>query len=163
MGEQLDGVWLGLAAVTAVIFIIIVIWIALLGSKLKRLRKQYTAMMNGNGIHDLEGVINNLQERLHIHETTSVEQTGMLKELANALGQIKGKIGIIRYNAFSEQGSDMSFSIAITNESRDGIVLSGIHGRDETYVYAKPLKQGESPYPLTPEEKQAISQAEQQK
>ena len=71
----------------------------------------------------------------------------------------KGNIGIHRYNAFAERGSDLSFSLAIINDEKDGMVMSGIHGRDNTFVYAKPVKEGQSAYTLTPEEIEAINLA----
>ena len=42
-----------------------------------------------------------------------------------------------------------------------GFVLSGIYGREESRVYAKPLVKGESTYMLTKEEKQAVDKAKQ--
>ena len=47
----------------------------------------------------------------------------------------------------------MSFSLAILSEQEEGIVLTGLHNRESSYVYAKPLKDGQSKYPLSPEEK----------
>ncbi|MNG37637.1 hypothetical protein D3C84_1250500 [compost metagenome] len=73
----------------------------------------------------------------------------------------KGNIGIHRYNAFAERGNDLSFSIAVIDDAEDGMVLSGIHGRENTFVYAKPVQEGQSKYPLTPEEIEAINLASQ--
>ena len=65
----------------------------------------------------------------------------------------------IRYNAFNESGSDLSFSIAIVDDQLDGLVFTSIHGREETYCYGKPIVKGESKYPLSPEEIQVINSA----
>ena len=43
--------------------------------------------------------------------------------------------------------------LAILSEQEEGIVLTGLHNRESSYVYAKPLKDGQSKYPLSPEEK----------
>ena len=51
----------------------------------------------------------------------------------------------------------MSFSLAILSEEEEGIVLTGLHNRESSYVYAKPLKDGQSKYPLSPEEKEAVT------
>ena len=59
-------------------------------------------------------------------------------------------MGVKRYNAYGERGSDLSFSMAMINDNKDGMILTGIYNRDGSYVYAKPLK-GESHlihYPL---------------
>lgn len=56
-------------------------------------------------------------------------------------------------------GSDLSFSIAMLNGNNDGIVLTGIYGRDESVVYAKPIDKGISRYDLSEEEEQVLLEA----
>jgi hypothetical protein len=70
---------------------------------------------------------------------------------------MKSRLGVQRYNAFSQEGgSDLSFSIVILDEEQDGVVLTGIHGREQTFIYAKPVEKGQSSYSLSPEEKVLI-------
>ena len=66
------------------------------------------------------------------------------------------KIGIIRYNPFSNVGSDQSFSIALLDSNNNGVVISSLFGRDGNRVYGKPIKNGRSEYSLSEEEKKAI-------
>lgn len=149
-------------AVTVVLVLLVIvlfIWIAVIGGRLKKLRKQYTAVMGNTGVTNFEEIIIELKEELATQKQEAMQLKAQLKEVQIALPQQKGKIGIHRYNAFSNQGSDMSFSIAIINDAKDGAVFSGLHSRDNTYVYAKPIDKGESPYPLTPEERKAILDA----
>ena len=69
------------------------------------------------------------------------------------------KVGVVRFSPFEEIGSDLSFAIALLDHHHNGVVLSSIFGRDESRCYAKPIKNGESNYVLTEEEKQALSEA----
>ena len=69
------------------------------------------------------------------------------------------KVGIVRFNPFSEVGSNQSFSIALLNGNNDGIVITSLYTREGNRVYGKPVKQGESEYSLSEEEKKAIEQA----
>jgi len=71
------------------------------------------------------------------------------------------QVGIVRFNAFDNTGSDLSFAVAMMDASDTGFVLSGIYGREESRVYAKPLIKGVSTYMLTKEEKQAVDKATQ--
>lgn len=71
------------------------------------------------------------------------------------------KVGIIRFNPFKGQGGDQSFSIAILNGLGGGVVITSIYGRKENHIFAKPVKNGQSPYPLAEEEKEAIKIAEE--
>jgi hypothetical protein len=70
-------------------------------------------------------------------------------------------MGVVRFNPFHDTGGDQSFAIALVDGHGNGLVLSSLHGRDATRVYAKPLQKWESTYSLTDEEKQAIALAYQ--
>jgi len=161
MNMQLDEQVLGVAAVASLLLLLLLIWVIRLGSKLKKLRKQYAAVMGGNGVADLEQVIADLQTRLRVQEERGRQLGDKLARATEAMSRMKGRVGVNRYNAFAETGSDLSFSVAIVDEHLDGVVLSGIRSREETYVYAKPVQQGESTYALTPEEREAINRAVQ--
>lgn len=156
--EPSDWVTAGLL----VLVVILLIRSFMLSSKLKRLRTSYTRFMEGAGVEELESVIINLKQRLDVQEEGQSNLKQTVQSLDDTLKKKKGNVGIHRYNAFAERGNDLSFSIAIVNDGEDGMVLSGIHGREQTFVYAKPVKDGKSEYPLTPEELEAISLASRQ-
>lgn len=69
------------------------------------------------------------------------------------------KIGIVRFNPFSEVGGDQSFSIALLDGNDDGVVITSLYSREGNRVYGKPIQNGKSQYPLSEEEKQAIEKA----
>ena len=66
---------------------------------------------------------------------------------------------MVRFRAFEDIGSDLSFAFALLNQEGSGVVLSSIFNREDSRVYAKPINQGQSTYPLTEEEKQVINKA----
>lgn len=160
MDEQMMlNVFYAVCAGLVIVVIMLVVWMLVLGSRLKKLRKQYMAVMGNTGVTNIEDVVVDVKDRLEEQKQQAEKLNKRVEAVEAKLPQMKGKVGIIRYNAFSDGGSDLSFSIAIVNAENDGAVFSGLHGRDSTYVYAKPLHKGESAYPLTPEEKQAIESA----
>ncbi|MCA1569623.1 MAG: DUF4446 family protein [Chloroflexi bacterium] len=65
-------------------------------------------------------------------------------------------IGLVRFNPFDDTGSDQSFTIALLDDQHDGIVLSSLHGRANTRIFAKPVSGGGSQHTLSDEESQAI-------
>ena len=129
--------------------------------KLNKLRKSYMIFMNklGNG--------NNIDEMLknYINEVEKVankneEIISYCKRLDKNVSKCIKKIGMVRYNAFRDTGSDLSFTLALLNEYNDGIVLNGIYARDMSNIYAKPIKDGKSEYKITPEEQKAIEKVD---
>ena len=69
------------------------------------------------------------------------------------------KVGIYRYNAYKDTGSDLSFTVCLLDEKNNGIVFNGIYSRDMSNIYAKPIENGMSKYKVTPEEQEAINRA----
>jgi hypothetical protein len=68
---------------------------------------------------------------------TRAEALGRLEALERiARGEIP-RIGFVRYNAFSDVGSDLSYALALLNRDGDGVVLSSIYSREETRTYGK--------------------------
>lgn len=69
------------------------------------------------------------------------------------------KIGTVRYNPFSEVGGNQSFSIALLDGNNDGLIITSIYTREGNRVYGKPIKNGQSEYLLSKEEREAIERA----
>ncbi|MFC5653189.1 DUF4446 family protein [Paenibacillus solisilvae] len=154
-----DWLTVGLAAAVIILFIRSFV----LGNRLKRIKQNFNEFMNGTGVEDLEQIIISMKERISQREASHEKLKLSVEAIAERMKNKKGNVGFLRYNAFAEKGNDLSFSIAVVDDQEDGMVLSGLHSRDQTFVYAKPVKQGESQYTLTPEEKEAITQAARSK
>ena len=69
------------------------------------------------------------------------------------------RVGLVRYNPFEETGGNQSFALALLDASGDGLVLSSLHARSGTRVYAKAITAGRSDAGLSAEETAAIAQA----
>jgi len=69
------------------------------------------------------------------------------------------KFGLIRFNPFSDIGGDQSFSIALLDGRGNGLVITSLYAREGNRVFAKPIEKGNSIYPLSKEEKEAIKKA----
>jgi hypothetical protein len=158
-------VWLPPAAVAwmtlglGVVVVVLVICLMVLSGKLSKLRKSYLKVMNGGSVDNIEALFLQINSRLDDVSNETKRQKDRLSVMEAVQKKMKAKVGLYRYNAFGDRGSDQSFSFAIMDESQDGVVLTGIHTRDETYIYAKPLEKGQSSYALSPEEKEAINRS----
>jgi hypothetical protein len=69
------------------------------------------------------------------------------------------KVAVIRYNPFADTGGDQSFAIALLDSRGNGVVLSSLHSRTDTRVFAKAVQGGRSRYQLSDEEQDAIKKA----
>jgi len=151
----------GLIAIAVLILIAVIQFILILATqaKVRKLTKKYNAMINSQGVDNLEHVLSSLHQQVDNHQQELNTHKQKIDTLEKQQPLHKSKIAIKRYNAFSETGSDLSFSIAIVDAQKDGVVISGIHSREGGYVYGKPVEKGQSKYSLTPEELKAIEEA----
>ena len=71
------------------------------------------------------------------------------------------RVGVVRFAAFEDMGSDLSYAVAMLDSHNNGVVLSSIFGREDSRSYVKPIQDGQSSYTLTDEEQQALKEAMQ--
>lgn len=129
----------------------------IVGKAYKNLNTRYLDFMSklGNG----ENVEQILSEYLKIVDEMldkSKKQEEELKRLENNLKKCVQKVGIVRYNAYGDTGSDLSFTLALMDSEDNGIVVNGLYSRECSSIFAKPLVKGETKYNLSAEEIQAI-------
>ncbi|WP_067930403.1 DUF4446 family protein [Alicyclobacillus kakegawensis] len=125
-------------------------------ARLSGLRRRFQKWKSIHSSADLDAVYEQTLEAVKRMR----QEVDRLSEENRALRQaLAGKLStarLVRFNAFADVGSDLSFSLALLDDDRNGVVLSSIYGRDESRVYAKPVQAGTSSYPLTEEEQMAI-------
>ncbi|MNC12497.1 hypothetical protein D3C76_288200 [compost metagenome] len=158
ISEQLSMFIMGFALIIIVLAIILIVQ----GARIRKMRRKYEAMMSGNGIEDLESLLIDLRNQGDMLEEVQREHKTMIEAAQVKLRGMRSKVAVKRYNAFGERGNDLSFSLAIIDDNRSGVVLTSLHNRENSYIYSKPLEGGESQYPLSPEEKEVIALASQQ-
>lgn len=128
------------------------------------IKNKYIAFMKkiGNGSNVDEMLRDYLRDVKQIKQDNS-EIKAYYTKLDHDISSCIQKIGLVRYNAFRDVGSDLSFAIAILDREDNGVVLNGLYGSESSNIYAKPIKQGKSSYQLSDEEMYAIEIAEQNK
>ena len=83
------------------------------------------------------------------------EVAALKAESAQALRHV----AVIRYDAFTDTGGQLSWSLALLDDSGSGVVVSSIQGRNESRTYAKNVAGWASETQLSPEEEDAIANA----
>jgi hypothetical protein len=110
-----------------------------------------------------DGAGGSLDEVLQAHVARVEEVRGRQAEIDAAQADLQHQtqtsiqhIGLVRFNPFEDTGSDQSFALALLDDRRDGVVISSLHGRTNTRLFAKPVEGGSSSHTLSDEEAQAI-------
>lgn len=134
-------------------------WAGWLHTRLRQVNTEYEALVTGTSGGNLEQILHD-----HIAEVRNTAQRlEELEALARQTDLASRRslqwLGVLRFNPFDDVGGDQSFAVALVDGYGNGVVISSLHMRDVTRVYAKPLKKWEAEHHLTDEEKQAIANA----
>ena len=142
----------------AIIIIFILYIIELI--KLCRIKKQYKNFMKklGNGT-DIQEILEKHIDRINKTITKNDELEKLCVRIDSDIRNCIQKVGIYRYNAYKDTGSELSFTLALLDEKNNGVVLNGIYSREMSNIYAKPVANGNSTYKITEEEREAIKRA----
>lgn len=146
---------MGLAVGLIILLIISLIQVI----SIKKTKERYNAFVRGMKGIDIEELfihmnrdIKDLQRDVNLFEQN-------INTLETKLTFAIQKIGFVRYNAFGDMGSELSYSIALLDNFQNGFILSSIYGRENSVSYAKPMKNGVCRIPLSTEELIAIDRA----
>lgn len=132
--------------------------------KIYKMNKEYISFMKklGKG-KNLDEMMKTYLTDVKEIKQDNAEIKAYYTKLDSDISSCIQKVGLVRYNAFTNVGSDLSFAIALLDREDNGVVFNGLYGYESSNIYAKPIKNGESSYQLSPEEKYAIEIAEQNK
>lgn len=159
MDSYVDVILAGLSAIVMVVLVLLIIVLV----RISRMNKRYRNIVGNTSIENVDDLLMSFQEKLEWLTGASKQQADAIAGIRSSMKTMKAHVAIKRYNAFSQHGSDLSFSLAILDDEQDGVVLTGIHNREESYLYAKPVEKGTSSYTLSPEEKEVIAQTSERK
>ena len=126
-------------------------------SKVSKNNKQFMRKL-GSG-KDISEDLEHYADRVLDLEMGLSETNNYCKKIDDQMKECIQKIGIVRYSAYKDSGSDLSFAVALLDEKNNGVVFNGIYSREMSNTYAKPIENGKSKYTMTEEENQAVLKA----
>ena len=149
-----------LLLILSIIVIVLLITFLLVLGKVISLNKKYKRFMKKLGSSEnLEEDLENYMYRVDRVEKQNADIMNQINGLDKDLKSCIQKVGIVRYSAFQDTGSDLSFTLALLDEHDNGVVFNGIYSREMSNIYAKPVENGNSKYTLSEEEQEAIKRA----
>lgn len=158
--NNLSTLWL----VSAVLLVVLLVWLVSLHIRLSRLLQRYlTLMRGGDSGKSLEQILDSYLEQAQTTASQVEQLDKVSRQLEKAAKLSLQHLGVLRFDAFPDVAGHQSYALALIDGHGNGVVLSSIASRQATRTYAKPLKHWETDYTLTDEEKEAIAQAYRQR
>jgi hypothetical protein len=156
--EWASVLWLATTGVA----VLALVGVGLVWARHRRLLRTYQHFMTGASARNLEGALAEYVAQTQEALAQTRESRTLARQLERDARQHIQHAGIVRYNPFQDTGGDQSFALALADALGNGVVLSSLHARNVTRVYAKPLVAWDSHHTLTDEERLAIQRAQGQ-
>jgi hypothetical protein len=145
----------GLCAVVLVLIVAVLILVR----RTRRLDARLAGLTRGAEGGSLEEVLDAHLDKVFAVARELDEVVARQAVLEAAQRKAFQRVGLVRYNPFEETGGNQSFALALLDAAGDGWVLSSLHARSGTRVYAKTIKGGRADAGLSEEETAALGQA----
>jgi hypothetical protein len=147
--------FLSLAAICLLLMISCIIFLKIATT----LKKRYKALMVGREGVNIEELLNRyggmISQGMEKQRAFELRLAGVEEQLRLSVSGV----GLVRFNAFQETGSDLSFSLALLDRCENGVVVTSIFGREDSRCYGKPILAGQSSHLLSEEEMKALADA----
>ena len=148
-----------LVVVLVIAVAVLAVWVAWLQRSEALLRRRLRRILPEGEASGIDAILDRQLKRIDALSERHDALNKLHRELEDLSHRTIQKVGVIRFNPFADTGGDQSFAIALLDSHGNGIVLSSLHGRTDTRVFAKPVQGGRSRYPLSDEEMDAIKKA----
>jgi hypothetical protein len=152
----------GILAMLVLVVVVLALALLVQTRRLARLTGRVDGMTRGVDGRSLESV-------LDTHLETVFRVARDLDALASRATAIEvaarrhfDRVGLVRFNPFEDTGGNQSFALAMLDGNLDGFVVSSLHSRTGTRIYAKSVKGGAAEAALSAEETQALNVARSQ-
>jgi hypothetical protein len=126
--------------------------------QLQRLAADHDALIAGGS--------GSAADRLGALEIRQTAAAGLVEELARRVAELESRskqdlsrVGFVRYDAFEDTGSNLSYALALLNREGDGVVLTSLYSRTDTRTYAKAVERFKPAANASEEELAAIERA----
>jgi Protein of unknown function (DUF4446) len=149
--------YVGVAVVLLGAGILVLLLIALVQARrIRGLRRRLDGLTRGADGRSLEAVL-----EAHLDKVFGVAREVDELSARSAMLESTGRravqrVGLVRFNPFEETGGNQSFALAMTDAHGDGVVISSLHARAGTRLYAKAVVAGRSDAALSAEEAEAL-------
>lgn len=142
------------------VYILIGISLILLGWII-RLEVRIHRLLGGSDARSLEDSIVHAKKDIENLEAFKKDSLNYFTDVEKRLGRSIQSVETVRFNPFKGvgEGGSQSFATSFVSEKGDGVVVSSLYSRERVSIFSKPIKQFNSQFDLTEEEKEVVSKS----
>lgn len=142
-------------------WIVIILWLSVVSVFLFRMIGHYNRLTRDISERGLKEILEQILKRQQGLATETVRIKSLLENLAQDGELHVQKIGLVRFNPFSDTGGSQSFTLALLDKSDTGLVMTSLYARTGNRWYIKEVREGKGrELELSKEELSAIKRAQ---
>jgi hypothetical protein len=124
--------------------------------RLSRLNRMVRQMLTGPTGEDLEAMLKRCldESKRSLQYTDDLDER--LKEVSQTMRGCVQNVGLVRYDAYGDVSGSQSFSVALLDDHHNGVIISGLLGRNDGRCYGKSVLNGHTEQTLSDEEASAL-------
>jgi len=146
--------------INLLIFLIIFAWLGAISFFGFRFLSSFRKLTKDVSDKNLKDLLEDVLKKIDLTNKENQKITEKISEMEEKDFFHLQKVGLVRYNPFSDTGGDQSFVLAVLDGNDNGVVITSLHSREQTRVYTKPVENGkEAGFEFSKEEIEAIVRA----
>jgi hypothetical protein len=144
------------ALLLAAVCVVLGVAVAWLVRRASALDRRLDGLTRGTDGRDLGAVLDTHVEKIYAVAGEVNALTSRAAVIEATQRKAIQRTGLVRYNPFEDTGGNQSFAVALLDAHGDGVVISSLHARSATRIYAKAIAAGRSEAALSDEESEAL-------
>jgi Protein of unknown function (DUF4446) len=157
---SLSGIQIAFISLFCLLQVVLIAALLFLFQKQRKQEQKLDLFFGDKEAHDLEKVLIEQLQEIRVLDQEIQELFEVLNKLRDLSLKTIHKVSVERFNPFKEVGGNQSFCVALLDGKNSGVIISSLHTREGTRVYAKPVVDGQArEFPFTDEEKETVIKA----
>lgn len=153
------GYLLVVMAVVILALLIVIVLLIVQIKKINNLKQRLDKFVLGKDGESLEQEIVSLFDDNKFLKSSTEKNKKDIRNLYKNMELAYQKMGLVKYDAFSQMGGQLSFCLALLDQNNNGFIMNSVHSTEGCYCYTKEIKNGESVLSLGTEEAEALAMA----
>jgi hypothetical protein len=133
--------------------------VVVVARRARRIEQRLETLTRGDHGESLAAVVAARLDKVDAVARRQHELDGRAAALEERARHTLQGVSLVRFNNFDDTGGNQSFALALADPEANGVVLSSLHARNQTRVYAKAVARGVAEGALSVEESHALREA----
>lgn len=143
---------------------VLLVWVSGITYLLLRALANYNRLTKGASERTLSDILNNLLQQGELTQTELKKTQTEIRKLREEGKAHLQKVGLVRFNPFSDTGGDQSFTLALLDGEDHGVIVTSLYARTGVRWYVKTIRKGKGvEHELSKEEQEALKKALREK